>query len=292
MSLRDRLYVIIFEHETPAGRAFDVVLIVAILTSVVAVMLDSVAEINREYGEFLAAAEWFFTIIFTVEYLLRLYAAQSARGYALSFFGIVDLLAILPTYLSIIFPPGRFLLTIRVLRVLRIFRVLKLVRFVGEASILRKALMASSRKILVFLLTVFTIVITVGSLMYIVEGREAGFTSIPRSIYWAIVTLTTVGYGDIAPQSTLGQTLAAILMVTGYGIIAVPTGIVTVELGREAARLSAEENRTGSPAESSRNGGDEEASNRDEKCPSCGGGPHDEDAEYCKYCGRPIREEQ
>ena len=279
MSFRDRLYTIIFDHETPAGRAFDVILIVAIVASVIAVMLDSVAEINRDYGDSLAVAEWIFTILFTIEYLLRLYSARSALGYARSFFGVVDLLAILPTYLSILFPAGRFLLTIRVLRVLRIFRVLKLARFIGEASILRKAMMASSRKILVFLLTVCTIVITVGSLMYIIEGRASGFTSIPRSIYWAIVTLTTVGYGDIAPQTPIGQTLAALLMVTGYGIIAVPTGIVTVELGREAARIAAEER-------------DDQQSMRDATgtCSSCGRGPHESDAAFCKHCGAPLRE--
>lgn len=267
-NIRERLYTVIFGHDTKAGRAFDVVLIVAILLSVVAVMLDSVRAISAQWRPQLAALEWFFTILFTVEYVLRLYSSPRPWSYARSFFGIVDLLAILPTYLSIVFPPGRFLLTIRVLRVLRVFRVLKLVRFLGEADVLSRALRASRRKIIVFVLTVLTIVVTVGSMMYVIEGAEAGFTSIPKSIYWAIVTLTTVGYGDIAPQSPIGQALAALLMITGYAIIAVPTGIVTVELGKAAGELPGP--RT---------------------CDACGRGPHGADASYCRYCGSRLGDE-
>lgn len=265
-TLRRCLYEIIFEHDTPAGRAFDLALIVTILLSVVAVMLDSVAWISQRYGSWLVTLEWIFTALFTIEYGLRLYSAPRPWRYARSFFGLVDFLAILPSYLSLLFPGSRFLLTIRVVRVLRIFRVLKLVQFVGEANVLAQALRRSRHKISVFLLAVLSVVVVVGSLMYLIEGPRAGFTSIPASIYWAIVTLTTVGYGDIAPQTALGQTLAAFLMITGYGIIAVPTGIVTVELGRASA------------------GAVGRAAIR-HPCPACGRGGHDTDAAHCKHCG-------
>ena len=264
-TIRQRLYRVIFEHDTRAGRAFDIVLIVSILLSVLAVMLDSVASIAARFGSELKAIEWFFTILFTIEYILRLYSAARPARYARSFFGIVDILAILPTYASLVFPHGRFLLTIRILRVLRVFRVLKLVNFLGEAGVLGRAMRASRHKIGVFLLTVLSVVVIVGSLMYVIEGSESGFTSIPVGIYWAIVTLTTVGYGDIAPQTALGQFLAALLMITGYGIIAVPTGIVTVELGK-AAR-SARPRRT---------------------CAVCRRGGHAADAAYCKHCGAEL----
>ena len=264
-TIRQRLYRIIFEHDTRAGRTFDIALIVAILVSVTAVMLDSVASISQRYGPILKAIEWFFTILFSIEYILRLYSADKPARYVRSFFGVVDLLAIVPTYASLFFPPGRFLLTIRILRVLRIFRILKLVSFLGEASILGRALRASRHKIGVFLLTVLSVVVIVGSLMYVIEGPKSGFTSIPLSIYWAIVTMTTVGYGDIAPQTPLGQTLAALLMITGFGIIAVPTGIVTVALN-QAAR-SARPRRT---------------------CAVCRRGGHAADAAYCKHCGAEL----
>ena len=267
-SIRQRLYSVIFEHDTKAGRIFDVTLIVAILLSVIVVMLDSVAGIAARYGRELKAIEWMFTILFTVEYVLRLYSSRHPAKYARSFFGVVDFLAILPTYLSLVFPPGRFLLTIRILRVLRVFRVLKLVHFLGEASVLGRAMRASRHKIGVFLLTVLSVVVIVGSLMYVIEGPPAGFKNIPVSIYWAIVTLTTVGYGDIAPQTALGQALAALLMITGYGIIAVPTGIVTVELGRASA------------------GGGQTS----RVCTACGSKGHDKDAAHCKYCGARLEE--
>lgn len=264
-TIRRRLHRIIFQHDTKAGRTFDIALILAILLSVIAVMLDSVASVSQRFGPALKAIEWFFTIVFTVEYGLRLYSSDRPARYARSFFGIVDILAIVPTYASLFFPPGRFLLTIRVLRVLRVFRVLKLVNFLGEASVLGRAMRASRHKIGVFLLTVLSVVVIVGSLMYVIEGAEAGFTNIPVSIYWAIVTLTTVGYGDIAPQTALGQGLAALLMITGYGIIAVPTGIVTVELGK-AAR----------------------ASRPRRTCPVCRRGGHAADAVFCKHCGAAL----
>ena len=225
-----RLHEIIFEADTPAGKLFDVVLMWSIILSVVAVMLDSVTAVRVQYGWLLYAIEWFFTILFTVEYALRLISVGRPLKYATSFFGIVDLLAIIPTYLSLIIPGSQYLLVVRILRVLRVFRVLKLAHYLGEANLLMQALSASYRKISVFLFTVLTLVIIFGSLMYLIEGQENGFTSIPRGVYWAIVTLTTVGYGDISPQTALGQTLAALIMILGYGIIAVPTGIVTVEM--------------------------------------------------------------
>lgn len=261
--LRQRLHRVIFKHDTRAGRAFDIALLAAILLSVLVVLLDSVAAIAERFGPALSVLEWFFTILFTVEYVLRLYSAPNRGRYARSFFGIVDLLSIIPTYLSLIFPPGRFLLTIRVLRVLRVFRILKLVQFLGEADVLGRALRASRHKIGVFLLTVLTIVVIVGSLMYVIEGADTGFTSIPVSIYWAIVTMTTVGYGDIAPKTPLGQALASLLMITGFGIIAVPTGIVTVEIGK--ARGAGET-----------------------PCPRCRRTGHDGDAVFCKYCGEGL----
>lgn len=263
--LRQRLHDTIFQHDDPAERAFDVVLIVAILLSVLVVMLDSVASISARYGRLLYAAEWFFTILFTVEYLLRLWTARRPLGYARSFYGVVDLLSVLPTWLSIVFPPGRFLVVLRVLRVLRVFRILKLAEYVEQGAVLQAALRASRYKITVFVSTVLTITVVVGSLMYMIEGPSSGFTSIPQSVYWAIVTLTTVGYGDVAPASPLGKALAATLMIMGYGIIAVPTGIVTLELDR-ASR----------------------ASEKRRPCPGCGVDRHDADATFCKHCGTQL----
>lgn len=264
-SLREPARIIIFGHHTPAGKAFDVILIWLIVASVIVVMLDSVREVRTNYGTTLHVAEWAFTVVFTVEYLLRLWCAERGAAYARSFFGVVDLLAILPTYLSLIIPGGQALLTVRVLRLLRIFRVLKLAQYVREASVLMKALGASRQKITVFLLSVLTLVVTLGSLMYLVEGAEHGFTSIPKSVYWAIVTLTTVGYGDIAPQTMLGQGLASVIMILGYAIIAVPTGIVTVEIGAASHRAAMAR-----------------------RCPGCGLGGHDSDALHCKRCGHQL----
>jgi voltage-gated potassium channel len=259
---REQLHEVIFEAETPAGKAFDLALLVCIVASVVTVLLESVASIRARYGVVLRALEWGFTILFTVEYVLRLACVRRPHRYALSFFGLVDLLAIVPTYLSFFFVGAQSLIVIRALRLLRIFRVLKLGHFVGEARMLRAALRASLRKITVFLGTVVTIVLIVGALMYLVEGEPSGFTSIPQGMYWAIVTLTTVGYGDIAPQTVLGKLLASVVMILGYGIIAVPTGIVTVELAHaRRAPISTE------------------------ACPDCGAGGHDSDAVFCKFCG-------
>lgn len=263
--LRQRLHDVIFKHDEPAEKAFDVVLIVAILLSVLVVMLDSVASISAAYGSLLYAAEWGFTLLFTVEYLLRLWTSRKPLRYAGSFYGVVDLLAVLPTYLGVLFPAGRFLVALRILRVLRVFRILKLAEYVQEASVLATALRASRYKITVFVSAVLTIVVVVGSLMYLIEGPASGFTSIPQGIYWAIVTLTTVGYGDIAPETPLGKAVAATLMVMGYGIIAVPTGIVTLELDRASRQPQA-----------------------GRSCPGCGGSRHDPDAAFCKRCGTRL----
>ena len=256
------MHEIIFEADTPGGKLFDVLLILSIVASVVLVMLDSVSSIRESYGGLLYLGEWVFTILFTIEYVLRIFSVGRPLSYATSFFGVVDLLAILPTYLSLIFPGTQYLLVIRILRVLRIFRVLKLVQYVGEARLLMRAMRASRRKITVFLFVVLTLVVIFGSLMYIIEDPQSGFTSIPQSIYWAIVTLTTVGYGDISPQTGLGQTLAALIMIIGYGIIAVPTGIVTAELTQVYKK-----------------------SVSTQSCPQCSAEGHDPDARYCKYCG-------
>ena len=263
--MKSRLHEIIFEADTPAGKLFDVLLILSIVVSVALVMLDSVSGIRQSYGDLLYIGEWVFTILFTVEYVLRLYSVGRPLSYATSFFGVVDLLAILPTYLSILIPGTQYFMVIRLLRVLRVFRVLKLVQYVSEARVLMQAMRASRRKITVFLFVVLTLVVIFGSLMYIIEDPQSGFTSIPRSIYWAIVTLTTVGYGDISPQTGLGQTLAALIMVIGYGIIAVPTGIVTAELVQSYKK-----------------------SVSTQSCPHCSAEGHDPDAEFCKYCGSML----
>ena len=225
--IKDQLRKIIFGTETFTGRLFDVLLIVAIISSVLIVMLDSVLEYHNSYGDIFLKAEWIFTILFTIEYLFRLYCIRLPSSYMFSFFGIIDFLAILPTYISLLIPGAAVFSVIRILRVLRVFRVLKLVQFMGEAELLKQAMIASKRKIFVYLFFLLNLVIVLGSLMYLIEGEKSGFDSIPRSIYWAIVTLTTVGYGDISPMTNLGQFIAAIIMIMGYSIIAVPTGIVT-----------------------------------------------------------------
>ena len=259
---KDTVRIIIFEAHTPAGKAFDVGLIICILCSVLAVMLDSVSAIHIGYSDWLYSVEWFFTILFTIEYGLRLWCIQNTALYARSFFGIVDLLGIIPTYLSLLFAGTQYLLVIRVLRVLRVFRVLRMVRFVGEAELLAQALRASRRKITVFVTAVAALVVVIGSLMYLIEGEANGFTSVPRSIYWAIITMTTVGYGDITPQTPLGQAFASLVMIMGYGIIAIPTGIVTLEIN-EASRRSSN-TRT---------------------CPQCSAEGHVPEAGFCWRCG-------
>jgi voltage-gated potassium channel len=262
---RQRLHTIIFESDTPAGKAFDLILLLSIVASVIVVMLDSVAAIHQRYGPLLGALEWSFTLLFTAEYILRLMSVRRPLAYMGTFFGVVDLLAIIPTYLSLLLPGTQYLLVVRVLRLLRIFRILKLSQYLHEGQTLGKALLAARRKISVFLLTVVTVVIIVGALMYVVEGPASGFSDIPTSIYWAVVTLTTVGYGDIAPQTGLGKAFAVVVMLLGYGIIAVPTGIVTLELSRASTQpLSGQ------------------------ACRHCGAEGHDADARFCKFCGYAL----
>lgn len=236
VGLREKLYIIIFEADTPLGKAFDVLLLWSIVLSVIAVILESIATIRLNYGPYLVAIEWFFTALFSFEYLLRIATIKRPSRYIFSFFGIVDLLAIIPTFLSFFIPGSQSLLVVRGLRLLRIFRIFKLGRYTGEASVLMKALKASRPKITVFLGAVLGLALIMGTTMYLIEGPEAGFTSIPRSVYWAIVTMTTVGYGDLVPTTNFGQTLAAFIMVCGYGILAVPTGIVSVEIANADKR--------------------------------------------------------
>ncbi len=263
-TLRQKIYHVIFEANTPMAKGFDLCLIVLILLSVALVMLDSVQAIHEQWHRELYIIEWCLTIIFTVEYLLRLYSIGKPLKYATSFFGLVDLLCIIPTYLSLFIVGAEVFLVVRLLRVLRVFRILRLLHYVGEATALAKAMQASRRKITVFILTVLTMVTVFGSLMYLVEGPEGGYTSIPRSIYWAIVTLTTVGYGDITPQTNFGQFLSSIVMIMGYAVIAVPTGIVTVELSNTMRR------------------------HMHLVCHGCGEEGHDADADYCKLCGTEL----
>ena len=229
-TIKDKIKIVIFGTDTQGGKLFDICLIITIILSIIMVMVDSVPDYHNSYGDSLRFAEWVFTILFSIEYILRIYCVRRVGSYIFSFYGIIDLLALIPTYLSILLPGAEVFSVIRVLRVLRVFRVLKLVQFMGEADQLLKAIVASKRKIFVFLFFIIILVTILGSLMYLIEGAASGFTSIPRSIYWAIVTLTTVGYGDISPDTNIGQAVAAIIMIMGYSIIAVPTGIVTSAL--------------------------------------------------------------
>ncbi len=263
-SIKSKIYDIIFESDTPSGKGFDLFLIFSILCSVVVVFLDSVQYYNNEYGEILYVFEWIITILFTIEYLLRIYSIGKPIMYMKSFFGIIDFLSIIPTYISIFFPATRYLIIIRILRVLRIFRILKLILYIGESNLLMDALIAARRKIIVFLFFVLTLATIFGSLMYIVEGEGTGFTSIPRSVYWAIVTITTVGYGDITPKTDIGQFLASMIMIIGYATIAIPTGIISAELSAMKQKYN------------------------NIVCPECGDEDHEEGAKYCRICGMDL----
>ena len=265
--MRRKVFAVIFQSHTPLGKVFDVLLIVTILVSVGAVMLESIAPIGLRYGRILRSLEWGFTVLFTAEYFVRLWCVRSPRVYARSFYGVVDLLAVLPTYLALFITGSGYLLVIRILRILRLFRVLKLARYVTAADTLIEAMIQSWRKIVVFLYVIVTIVVLFGSLMFLVEGPENGFTSIPRGVYWGIVTLTTVGFGDITPQTPLGQLIASVVMVMGYGIIAVPTGIYAAELRDVITRRRARQ-----------------------PCPECSRTGHDEEAAFCRFCGGRLAE--
>lgn len=262
--LRKRLHEIVFEAETPAGRAFDAWLLLAIVASVAVVLLDSVAWVHARYGPALVALEWIFTVLFTLEYALRLWIVQKPLGYATSFFGVVDLMAVLPTWLSFFVPGVRNLQVIRTLRLLRVFRVFKVSAYVDESTALWRAVRASRPKIMIFLFAMMNLVVVIGAAMHAIEGPENGFTDIPTGIYWAVVTLTTVGYGDVAPQTALGRAVAVAVMMLGYGVLAVPTGLVTAEIMRSGRGVSTQ------------------------ACPSCGTGGHDVDASYCRRCGAKL----
>lgn len=266
-TLRHRLHEIIFEADTAAGKRFDVVLLWVIVASVVAVMAESVPEWHDAYREVFAWMEWGFTGVFTLEYLTRLWCVQRPLKYATSFFGVVDLLAILPAFVGVLVPGSGSLRVIRILRLLRVFRVLKLVGFIEEARGLQNALRASRRRIIVFLSVVLALVTILGTMMYLVEDSQSGFSSIPKSIYWAIVTVTTVGYGDIAPQTILGQLIASCMMIIGYAIIAVPTGMIGVEIIRKGKTTS---------------------DISTQACLACGRDGHDMDAQHCKHCGHAL----
>ena len=264
---RKKLHEIVYEADTPAGKLFDVSLLIFIILSVLAVMLESVSFIQNKYSSLLLAAEWFFTIVFTLEYIIRIISISKPSKYIFSFYGIIDFLSTIPGYFMFFGFAGQHFLTLRALRLLRVFRILKLARYLREARTLRRALIQSRPKITVFLFAVLMVTIIMGTLMYLLESEEAGFTSIPRSIYWAIVTLTTVGYGDIAPQTPIGQALASMIMITGYAIIAVPTGIVTAEISNASRK---------------------KVSTNTQACMECGKEGHEDDAIHCKYCGAKL----
>ena len=273
-SRKQRVYDVIFGYDTKAGKTFDLVLIIMISASVFAVMLDSIGWQSDTFNRSLFILEWFFTLAFTLEYALRIYSSPKPRSYVLSYYGLIDLLSILPTYLAYFYAGANFLVVIRVLRVLRVFRVLKLFRYMGEANLLFGALVNARRKIFVFMFAVFNLVIVFGTLMFIIEGPDNGFSNIPQSIYWAIVTITTVGYGDITPHTPLGQGIAALAMICGYAIIAVPTGIIGAELMQQFQTR-------GGPS-----------SYRKIECPHCNAKDHQNDATYCRLCGGVLAPEK
>ena len=268
-SWRHRLHEIIYEADTPLGRLFDVLLLILILLSVLLVCLESVPSINNQYKDIFNIIEWGITFIFSIEYLLRLIAVNKPFNYVISFYGIIDLLSTIPKYISLFFIGSESLIALRALRLLRVFRILKVTRYIGESNFLVKALYASRAKISVFLFAVLILCIIFGTLMYLIEGETNGFTSIPRSIYWAIVTMTTVGYGDIAPQTPLGQLLASFIIIMGYGVTAVPTGIVSSEIAQQ----------------------NNDIDTNTQACLHCNNELHKDGALYCHQCGSTLNEE-
>jgi len=261
---RAKLHEIIFEADTKKGKIFDIILLIAILISVFGVILSSVDSIEKDYGNILRFSEWIFTILFTIEYIFRIYCIKKPIKYIFSFMGIIDFLSIIPTYLVFLYPPIHVLVDIRAIRLIRVFRVFKLSRYLRGANIMQIALKSSRPKIIVFLLSVVLIVIILGTLMYIVEGQKNGFENIPKSIYWSVVTLTTVGYGDVVPLTTTGKFLASIIMILGYAIIAVPTGIVSAAIAKSASKITTQ------------------------SCRVCSREGHDLDARHCKFCGASL----
>ncbi len=266
--IKDRIRTVIFGTDTPSGRFFDIGLIVCIIASVILILLDTIVEVHRDYGDVIRVLEWGFTIIFSIEYGLRLYSSVNPWLYARSFYGVVDLLAIIPSFLALLFPGAQFALIIRVFRLFRIFRVLKLLRYLSEGNLLLKAMAQSSRKVFVFFFSVSLIIMVLGSVMYVIEGPSNGFTSIPKSIYWTIVTITTVGYGDITPQTALGQGVASFTMLLGYSIIAIPTGILTAEISSEMGRQK-----------------------ELRRCSNCSTSGHNPQAQYCFECGAELQQD-
>ena len=274
-NLKNKLHTIIYEADTPMGKLFDVVLLILILVSVILVMLESVASIDTHYHDFLYFGEWVITIFFTIEYILRIITVKKASNYIFSFYGIIDLLSTIPLYLSFILAGSNALLAVRALRLLRVFRILKITRYMGEANKLNKALRDSKPKIFVFLFAVLILSIIAGTIMYLVEGEQSGFVSIPISVYWCIVTLTTVGFGDIAPVTPLGQFIAAIIMIMGYGIIAVPTGIVSAEYASKKTTTLDDP---------------EYIHVNTQSCQNCNENNHHDNAEFCHKCGSTLHE--
>ena len=264
---KHQIYTVIFGTDTPAGKYFDVALLYCILISVFAVMLDTVKPVNQQFGEVLWMVEWFFTLLFSVEYLLRIYSSPNRVKYLFSFFGIIDLISIVPTYLALVVSGANYLLVVRLLRILRVFRIFKMVRYLADADMLLRSIWQSRRRISIFFLGVLVISVIFGCLMYVVEGSDNGFTSIPQSVYWTIVTITTVGYGDITPHTVLGKMIASMAMLVGYSIIAIPTGIITAELAGEIQR-----------------------NRRKITCENCQRTGHEQDAAYCKWCGASMRQ--
>ena len=274
-NLKNKLHTIIYEADTPMGKLFDVVLLILILVSVILVMLESVTSIDTHYHDLLYFGEWVITIFFTIEYILRIITVKKASNYIFSFYGIIDFLSTIPLYLSFILAGSNALLAVRALRLLRVFRILKITRYMGEANKLNKALRDSKAKILVFLFAVLILSIIAGTIMYLVEGEQSGFVSIPISVYWCIVTLTTVGFGDIAPVTPLGQFIAAIIMIMGYGIIAVPTGIVSAEYASKKTTTLDDP---------------EYIHVNTQSCQNCNENNHHDNAEFCHKCGSTLHE--